>query len=101
METQPDFLHLRRLGINTHQEPVVYMRQDCHVAISEGFYAHTRVEIRTGTHNTVATLVLVCSDLLSHQQAGLSEAAWHRLGCPEDYKAFKRFRELVGIRLES
>lgn len=42
MDTQPDFLHLRRLGINTHQEPVVYMRQDCQVAVSEGFYAHSR-----------------------------------------------------------
>lgn len=83
MQTEFDFLHLRRLGINTHQEPVVYMRQDCHVAISEGFYAHSRVEVKTDTHSVIATLVLVCSDLLSHQEAGLSEAAWHRLGCPE------------------
>lgn len=84
MDTQPDFLQLRRLGVNTHQEPVIYMRQDCHVAISEGFYAHSRVEVRTATHSVVATLVLVCNDLLSHQWAGISEAAWQRLGCPED-----------------
>lgn len=84
METQADFLHLKRIGINTHQEPVVYMRQDCQVASSEGFYAHSRVEIRTETHSVVATLVLVCSDLLSHQWAALSEAAWYRLGCPDD-----------------
>ncbi len=84
METTPDYLHLRRLGINTHQEPVVYMRQDCHMAISEGFYAHTRVEVRTEAQTIVATLVMVCSDLLSHQEAGLSEAAWHRLGCPAE-----------------
>lgn len=84
METLFDYLHLRRLGINTHQEPVVYMRQDCHVAMSEGFYAHSRVQISTASHQTIATLVLVCSDLLSHQEAGISEATWHLLGCPAD-----------------
>ncbi len=84
MDTEFDYLHLRRLGINTHQEPVVYMRQDCHVAMSEGFYAHSRVEVSTASASVVATLVLVCSDLLSHQEAGLSEAAWHLLGCPSD-----------------
>lgn len=84
METEFDYLHLRRLGINTHQEPVVYMRQDCHVAISEGFFAHSRVEVKAGQRSVIATLVLVCSDLLSHEQAGVSEATWHRLGCPED-----------------
>ena len=73
METLFDYLHLRRLGINTHQEPVVYMRQDCHVAMSEGFYAHSRVQISTASHQTIATLVLVCSDLLSHQEAGISK----------------------------
>lgn len=84
MDTQLDFLHLRRLGINTHQEPVVYMRQDCQVAISEGFYAHSRVEVHCADQSVIATLVLVCSELLSHEEAGLSEAAWHRLGCPAD-----------------
>src|SRR5690606_10221629 len=29
-------------------------------------------------------LLLVCSDLLSHQEAGISEATWHLLGCPAD-----------------
>ncbi|MAK91077.1 MAG: thymidine phosphorylase, partial [Oleibacter sp.] len=72
------------MGVNTHQEPVVYMRQDCHVAISEGFFAHTRVEVSVADKSVVATLVLVSNELLSHQQAGLSEAAWHRLGCPEE-----------------
>ena len=84
METTADYLYLHRLGVNTHQEPVVYMRQDCHVAISEGFFAHTRVLVTTGDQSTVATLALVSNELLSHQQAGLSEAAWHRLGCPDE-----------------
>lgn len=79
-----DFLKLKRLGVDTHQEPVVYMRHDCHVAIAEGFNAHSRVEVRTGDFSTIATLVLVSNDLLSHQQAGLSDAAWQLLGEPDD-----------------
>jgi hypothetical protein len=35
-----NFLHLTRMGIDTHQEPVVYMRDDCHVCRAEGFNAH-------------------------------------------------------------
>lgn len=72
-------LHLVRLGIDTHQEPVVYMRADCHVCRSEGFAAHSRVRIETDEHALVATLNVVHGDLLEHGEAGLSEAAWHRL----------------------
>jgi thymidine phosphorylase len=72
-------LHLVRLGIDTHQEPVVYMRADCHVCRSEGFAAHSRVRIETDAHALVATLNVVHGDLLEHGEAGLSEAAWHRL----------------------
>jgi thymidine phosphorylase len=32
-------LRLKRLGIDTYQEPVIYMRQDCDVCRSEGFEA--------------------------------------------------------------
>lgn len=84
MSNEPDFLCLRRLGIDTHQEPVVYMRRDCHVAISEGFSAQSRIRITTHVTTITATLILVCSDLLSHQEAGLSEAAWFLLGEPDE-----------------
>lgn len=84
MTIEPDFLCVRRLGIDTHQEPVVYMRRDCHIAISEGFSAQSRIRITTHVGTITATLVLVCSDLLSHQEVGLSEAAWRLLGEPED-----------------
>ena len=30
-EKYKDFLYVKRMGIDTHQEPVVYMRKDCHV----------------------------------------------------------------------
>lgn len=81
------FLYLTRLGIDTHQEPVVYMREDCHVCRSEGFDAQGRVEICSGSHSIIATLDIVKGDLLSHQKAGLSEAAWRLLGASEGDKA--------------
>jgi len=35
-------MRVRRLGIDTHQQAVVYMRQDCPVCRSEGFAAEAR-----------------------------------------------------------
>lgn len=80
----PDYLYLSRMGIDTHQQPVVYIRSDCHVAIAEGFNAHAQVEVRTTEQSVIAQLVLVSNDRLPCEQAALSEAAWQRLGCPED-----------------
>ena len=81
------FLYLTRLGIDTHQEPVVYMREDCHVCRSEGFNAQGRVQICAGDRSIIATLDIVKGDLLSHQKAGLSEAAWLLLKAAEGEKA--------------
>lgn len=41
-------LHMRRLGIDTYQELVVYIRSDSHICKSEGFEAQSRVEVRRG-----------------------------------------------------
>lgn len=76
-------LRLRRLGIDTHQEAVIYMRQDCHVCRSEGFSAQARIEARLGERTLIATLGRITSDLLAHGEAGLSETAWHRLAARE------------------
>lgn len=82
-----NFLYLTRLGIDTHQEPVVFMRDDCHVCRSEGFNAQGRVQVCTSRHSIIATLVIITSDLLSHQKAGLSDAAWKLLGAKEGEQA--------------
>lgn len=73
-------LRARRLGLETHHEAVVFMRQDCHVCLSEGFAAHARVQLSHGDHSIIATLYHVTSDLIRHNEAGLSESAWRRLG---------------------
>lgn len=73
-------LMARRLGIDTQHEAIVFMRTDCHVCRSEGFTAHTRVQVSCGERSLIATLYQTTSDLLVPDEAGLSESAWHRLG---------------------
>ncbi len=72
-------LKLKRLGIDTHQEAVVYMRADCSVCRSEGFEAHSRVQVITPHSQIIATLNIVHDGLLAPHEAGLSEAAWKLL----------------------
>ncbi len=73
-------LRMRRIGIDTYLEPVIYMRSDCHICRSEGFEAHSRIEVWRGDRRIIATLNVVHSPLLAVDEAGLSEAAWHGLG---------------------
>jgi thymidine phosphorylase len=69
----------RRLGIDTGQEPVVYLRRDSSTARSEGFDSQTRVEVRAGERRLRATLAVVTAPLLEEGEVGLSETAWARL----------------------
>ena len=75
----PSTLRLRRMGIDTYQEPVLYMHRDCHVCHSEGFEAQSRVELRLNGTTIIATLNVVTTDILAPDEAGLSEAAWRLL----------------------
>lgn len=79
----PGPLRLRRLGIDTYQEPVLYMHRDCPVCHSEGFEAHSRVEMLFEGRSIVATLNVVSGDFLAAGEAGLSEAAWRLLRAVE------------------
>jgi thymidine phosphorylase len=82
-------LRLRRLGIDTYQEPVLYMHRDCHVCHSEGFEAQSRVEVALNGRTIVATLNVVNGDFLSSSEAGLSEAAWRLLHASDgDWASF-------------
>ncbi len=78
-----NFLRLRDLGIDTSQESVIYMRADCHVCRSEGFGPHARVEVRHGQQSIIATLHVIGSDVLHHNEASLSHIAWQRLRAHE------------------
>lgn len=82
-----NFLFLRRLGIDTYQEPVVYMREDCDICRAEGFSSQNRVRVTVGERHILATVNIVKSDLLHHDEAGLSEAAWMLIGARDGDKA--------------
>lgn len=73
-------LRVRRLGIDTYQEPVIYMREDCPVCRSEGFEAETRIRVGLGDRSLIATLNVVGPALVAEGDAGLSEVAWRMLG---------------------
>jgi thymidine phosphorylase len=88
VDSKVNFLHLRRMHIDTHQEPVIYMRKDCHVCRSEGFYAHSRVRITTDKNSIIATVNMITNGYLSHEEVGLSESAWKLLDATEGEKAY-------------
>lgn len=93
--TEPAHLHLRRLGIDTYREHVIYMRSDCHVCLSEGFAARSRVRLTVRGKSIVATVNVIHSDLLHHNQAGLSESAWHALEAQEGDDVFVKHPDPV------
>lgn len=79
-------LALKYLGINTHKEPVIYMREDSYICKSEGFTAQTRVQVILNNCSIVATLNTVESNLLRHNEASLSNYAWELLSAKEGDK---------------
>lgn len=76
-------LKARRTGINTQQEAVVFMRSDCHVCRAEGLAARSQVALTARGRTIIATLYHVSADWLHHDEAGLSESAWERMGVSE------------------
>lgn len=80
----PLFVHARRLGVDTGQEAVIFLREDSDIARAEGFKAHSRVELSTTRQRTLATVHTVSNQALSRGWGGLSEAAWQRLDVRED-----------------
>jgi len=68
------------MGIDTHQEPVVYMRQDCQVCRSEGFGASSRVGVSSSQQSIIASLNIVYGDIIPEGHVGLSTIAMARLG---------------------
>lgn len=70
-------LPLIRAGIDTYRQPVVFMRETCHVCHAEGFAALTRIKVTLGDRSVIATLnVLTDGGWLPEDTAALSEEAW-------------------------
>lgn len=70
----------RRLGLLSQHEAIVLMRADNPVCRSEGLAPRSRVLLLAHGQEVSATLYQVTEGLLGADEAGLSEAAWERLG---------------------
>lgn len=79
MNNNSSHLTLVRLGVDTHQQAIAYMRRDCHVCRSEGFNAMSRVELRLGERTVIATMDVVDEGWLEPGTIGASEATWKLL----------------------
>ncbi|GAB3200900.1 thymidine phosphorylase [Pontibacter aydingkolensis] len=82
-ENNSNIMRLRRLGIETHTEKIIFMRADSPVCRSEGFTANTRVSVNYGSQSIIATLNVITSELIEHGEAVLSEEAFNKLGATE------------------
>lgn len=71
------------MGINTHKDPIVYMRADCLICKSEGFNAQSRVEVKLNQSSIIATLNIIETDLLKPNEASLSNYAWKLLSAKQ------------------
>ncbi|MGR7922977.1 thymidine phosphorylase family protein [Zobellella denitrificans] len=78
--TEPHALIAVEMGIDTHQEPVVFLRADCEVCRAEGFNANTRLQLSLGERAIIATLNVVTEAVLPPGRVGFSRIAWQRLG---------------------
>ncbi|MFZ6009056.1 MAG: thymidine phosphorylase, partial [Bacteroidota bacterium] len=77
-------LKIKSIGIDTYRENIIYMRHDCHVCLSEGFTALTRVIVKYDGRDIIATLnVIHNNELLNHSEAALSMEAMKRLNLKE------------------
>lgn len=79
MHEHGNTLRLKRFGIDTYRENIIFMRADCPVCRSEGFFALTRIKVQLGEKSIIATLNVVDSTILSDGEAILSEIGFERL----------------------
>ncbi len=79
-------LILKKLGIDTYKESIIFLREDCHMCLSEGFEAKTCVQVKFHDKIIIATINIIKSNLLKIGEAALSEYALKMLGAKEGDK---------------
>ncbi len=83
MKKRDNFLKYKHLGIFTQNANVVFLKNDSHICISEGFEALTRIRVSTETGSIVASLNVITSAILQKDEVGLSNTATEKLGIAE------------------
>lgn len=82
MSTQP-LLSVHRIGIDTYQQAVIFVRSDCEICRAEGFELPSRIHLTLNKKFVIATLNVVNPKLLPEKTVGLSEFAWKLLEAKE------------------
>tara|TARA_R110002110_G_scaffold415856_3_gene658476 strand:- start:55753 stop:57294 length:1542 start_codon:yes stop_codon:yes gene_type:complete len=72
-------LKLKRIGIDTHQDLIVFLKKDNFICRAEGFASMSRVRVSTEENSIIASLNVITNGLLAEDEVGLSEAAWRHL----------------------
>lgn len=84
--TIKETLKLRRLGIDTYRENVVYLHRECELYRAEGFQALSKVKICADGRHILAVLNVVDDDsIVTPGDLGLSEEAFAKLGLSEGH----------------
>ena len=98
---------MRRLGIDSDREAVIFMRADCHICRAVGFTVQSRVRVTLGTRSLVVTLNVVTTDLPAAGEGGLSEVAWKTLrakpgetSCPTSTHRSATSKESIHVRIQ-
>ncbi|HEY9036983.1 MAG TPA: thymidine phosphorylase family protein [Pseudomonadales bacterium] len=73
-----------RIGIDTHEESVLYMRADCAVCRAEGFSSSARLKVSARDRSLIVTLNVVDTGILPEGFVGLSRHAWQQLGLQDN-----------------
>lgn len=73
-------LKVKKIGIDTYQENIAYLPQCSEIVRSQGFAALSKIEIHSAEKNILATLNITQDNLVSHDEIGLSDIAFTRMG---------------------
>jgi len=74
-------LTIRRIGIDTWRESVVFLHRECPVVRAAGFQALAKVRVQADGHTLIAVLNVVDdASICEPRELGLSEEAFRRLG---------------------
>ena len=83
MDNKSNQLKLKRLGIDTQEEYILFIHSDCFICKSEGFEALTQIVVTHNNNSLIAMVNIVNSNILQSCEASLSESAWEKLGVNE------------------
>lgn len=81
-------LKIKKIGIDTYKENIAYLPHQSEIAKSQGFQALSKIEIHYKNRSILATLNMTENGLIAHDEIGLSNIAFERLGAAENEEIY-------------